>query len=84
MIVIPPEQLPPETLQALIEEFVTRDGTDYGEQEVDLATKVTQLREQLRRKQVLIVYDLGAEQANLMTRETYQQQVEQLQAQAPD
>lgn len=75
MIVIPPEQLPADTLDALLEEFATRDGTDYGELEVDLNTKVAQLKEQLRRKQILIVFDLGAEQANIMTQEAYQQKV---------
>ncbi|MBW2654812.1 MAG: YheU family protein [Deltaproteobacteria bacterium] len=30
-IKIPYNQLSPEALQGVIEEFVTRDGTDYGE-----------------------------------------------------
>ncbi|UTA46573.1 YheU family protein [Simiduia sp. 21SJ11W-1] len=80
MIVIAPEQLPADTLDALLEEFATRDGTDYGEQEVDLASKVASLKLQLQRKQVLIVFDLGAEQANLMTKEDYQQRLAELKA----
>lgn len=84
MIVIPPEQLPADTLDALLEEFATRDGTDYGELEVDLNTKVAQLKEQLRRKQILIVFDLGAEQANIMTQEDYQQKVAEYNAASED
>jgi uncharacterized protein len=76
MIVIPPDQLPAETLQGLLEEFATRDGTDYGTEEVSLADKVNQLRAQLSRKQVLIVYDVGQEQANLMTQQAYQERVQ--------
>ncbi len=37
---IPYDQLNHETLHGIIEEFVTRDGTDYGEIEVSLETKI--------------------------------------------
>lgn len=72
MILIPPEQLPVDVLQGLIEEFVTRDGTDYGLAEASLSTKVEQIKHQLSRKEVLIVYDLAQEQANLVTRQQYE------------
>jgi uncharacterized protein YheU (UPF0270 family) len=39
---IPYDQLSPEALQGVIEGFVTRDGTDYGEVEISLETKVAQ------------------------------------------
>ena len=39
---VPYDQLSPEALQGVIEEFVTRDGTDYGEIEVSLETKISQ------------------------------------------
>ena len=38
---IPYDQLNSETLNGVIEEFVTRDGTDYGEIEVSLETKIS-------------------------------------------
>ena len=41
----------PRTLQGMIEEFVTRDGTDYGEQETELAKKVAQVKAQLQKGQ---------------------------------
>jgi len=34
---IPCDQLEPDILRALAEEFITREGTDYGEFEVSLA-----------------------------------------------
>lgn len=37
---IPYDQLYPEALHGVIEEFVTRDGTDYGEIEISMETKV--------------------------------------------
>ncbi len=42
-IKIPYVQLSPEALHGVIEEFVTRDGTDYGEFEVPLDTKISQV-----------------------------------------
>lgn len=40
---IPYDQLSPEALHGVIEEFVTRDGTDYGEVEIPLETKIAQV-----------------------------------------
>jgi len=56
-MIIPYEQLSGEALHALIEDFVTRDGTDYGEREVALHTKVDQVRAQLRRGDAVITFD---------------------------
>lgn len=57
LVEVPWDQLAAETLQALVEEFVSRDGTDYGEQEVALARKAEQVVNGLKRKQYVIVYD---------------------------
>ncbi len=38
----------PHALRGLIEEFASRDGTDYGAKEVDLQAKVVQIERQLR------------------------------------
>ena len=46
-MIIPHRQLSPEALQGLIEEFVSRSGTDYGERETPLETKVAQVWHQL-------------------------------------
>jgi len=45
---IPYDQLSSEALQGVIEEFVTLDGTDYGEIEVSLETKISQVLGQLK------------------------------------
>lgn len=39
----------PRTLQGMIEEFVTRDRTDYGEQETELTKKVARVKAQLQK-----------------------------------
>lgn len=66
-MIIPHEQLSSDTLQGLIEEFITREGTDYGHEEVSLDTKVAQVLRQLRRGDVVIVFDPSSESVSLLT-----------------
>lgn len=66
-MIVPWEQVPAESLRNLVEEFVTRDGTDYGEQEVSLETRVGQVMQQLRRAEVVIWFDGVTETITLMT-----------------
>ncbi len=63
---IPFHQLDPDTLQNLLEEYATRDGTDYGEREVGLADKVASLRRQLQSGEVVIWFEPGEESVNLV------------------
>jgi len=63
---IPYEQLSPEALHGVIEEFVTRDGTDYGEVEVPLETKIAQVLAQLRSGKAVIVFDQETESCTVL------------------
>ena len=63
---IPYDQLSPEALQGVIEEFVTRDGTDYGEIEVSLETKISQVLGQLKSGKAVIVFDQGSETCTIL------------------
>ncbi len=67
-LIIAPEQLSSDALQGLIEEFITREGTDYGEVEWSLAQKVEQVRELLRRGDASIVFDLITESCTIVPR----------------
>ena len=69
-MIIPHTELGPDTLQALIEEFVTREGTEYGEQYVPLSTKVKQVMAQLNRKEVFIVYSELHESCTIVSKES--------------
>jgi hypothetical protein len=62
---VPHSVLSPEALQGVIESFVLREGTDYGEREVPLETKVSQVRRQLDRGEVEILYDPNTQSINL-------------------
>jgi uncharacterized protein YheU (UPF0270 family) len=63
---VPHEALSPETLRRLVEEFVTRDGTDYGRREKALQEKVTSVLRQLRRREVKIVFESASGTANIV------------------
>ena len=65
-IVVPPEALSPEALQGLIEAFIAREGTDYGEVEWSLAEKVVQVQSQLQRGEAVIVFDLVSESCTIV------------------
>lgn len=68
-MIIPPEQLSQDALQGVLEEFIGREGTDYGEQELSLEEKVALLRPQVARGEVVIVYDEFLESLTLTRRE---------------
>lgn len=63
---VPYERLDPETLRRLIQEFVTRDGADWGEAGGSLEEKVEQVLRQLRGRQVKVVFDLSSQTANIV------------------
>ncbi|CAA0078689.1 MULTISPECIES: YheU family protein [Zhongshania] len=58
---IPWQKLSPEAFQGMLEELVTRDGTDYGESEVSLEVKISQLRRALESKKASIVFSPDTE-----------------------
>ncbi|HIF9461113.1 TPA: YheU family protein [Photobacterium damselae] len=55
-MIIPWQQIDSETLTNLIEHFVLREGTDYGEQELSLADKVAHVRQLLEHGEAVIVF----------------------------
>lgn len=63
---VPYEQLNAETLQRMIEEFVTRDGSNWDGASGDLDTKVAQVICQLKQKKIKVVFDLQSQSANLI------------------
>ena len=55
-MIIPYQQLDPDTLVSLIESFVLREGTDYGTEEISLQEKIEQVQLQLRNGTAVIVF----------------------------
>jgi uncharacterized protein YheU (UPF0270 family) len=63
---VPADQLAAETLQAVVEAFVLREGTDYGWQEVSFAAKVSQVLRQLEHGDAQIVFDPATETVDIV------------------
>ena len=69
MIEIPWQSLPVQTLDAMLEEIVTRDGTDYGAVEKSTAQKLLAARHQLQAGHVLLLWNDATESASLVSRD---------------
>lgn len=69
-IIIPHDQLSPEALKGVIEDFVTRDGTDYGGSEVSLETKAMQVMNQFDAGKAVIVFDQKSQTCNVLPKDS--------------
>lgn len=68
-MIVPADQIEPETLRNLAESFVLREGTDYGREEVPFEQKVEDVITQLKNGSVLIEYSELHESVDLISRE---------------
>lgn len=64
---VPADALSPETLKAVVESFVLREGTDYGWHEVQHETKSEQVLKQIQKGHVKVIFDPNTESITLMT-----------------
>lgn len=62
-MIIPPNQINPDTLRRLVEELVTRDGTELS----DADRKIGQVLVQLRTGRLLLDFDTDSNSATLVT-----------------
>ena len=65
-MIVPWQNINADTLNHLLEEFASRDGTDYGAYETSLADKVAQLQIQLQQKRIIVVYSELHESVNIV------------------
>ncbi|MDP3816922.1 YheU family protein [Pseudomonas sp.] len=63
-MLIPSNMLETDTLTRLIEDFVTRDGTDNGD-ETPLPTRIQRVRRALDKGEAVIVFDPESQQCQL-------------------
>jgi uncharacterized protein len=68
-IEVPHTELPPDLLHAVIESFVLREGTDYGEREVSLEDKVAGVVAQLKRGDAKIIFDPESDSVTIVVRQ---------------
>ncbi len=68
-MIIPITDLTVATLMNIIEGFVLREGTEYGEADVSLTDKVQQVYKQLTLGDVLLVYSELHETVNIIPKQ---------------
>jgi uncharacterized protein YheU (UPF0270 family) len=66
-VLVPYTELSAELLHAVIESFVLREGTDYGEKEFSLEDKVARVVTQLKKGEAKIVFDPESESITIVT-----------------
>jgi uncharacterized protein len=62
---IPIDRLSNDALRGVIEEFISREGTDYGEREVSRETSFNQLKHRLEKGLAVLVFDEDTETTNI-------------------
>lgn len=72
-MIVPFSDIDQDTLNNLIEYYVLREGTDYGEHEIPLSEKVAAVKRQLKSGEVVIVYSELHETVNLMPKQQFLQ-----------
>ncbi len=65
---VPYQELNPETLRNMIEEFVSRDGSDWGDAGGSMEAKIEQVLRQFKAKKIKVVFDLTTQTANIVTK----------------
>lgn len=63
---VPPDMLSPDALRGVVENFILREGTDYGEREHSHEEKVAQVFTLLKRGEARIVFDPATETVTLL------------------
>lgn len=63
---VPYTELAQELLHAVVESYVLREGTDYGEREFSLQEKVAHVIGQLKRGEARIVFDPDTESVSII------------------
>ena len=62
---IPVNKLSSGALQGVIEEFISRNGTDYGEIEASRETKLRQVKDKLKNGSAVLIFDDETETTNI-------------------
>ena len=65
-VTVPYTELAQDLLHAVVESYVLREGTDYGEREFSLPEKVAHVISQLKRGEARIVFDPDTESVSII------------------
>lgn len=76
-MIIPLEQLSTETLNAIIEDFILREGTEYGAEDVSKEAKIFQVKKQLAQGSAVLVYSELHESINILPSDQFKAGMEE-------
>ena len=70
MVIVPLEKLSAEAIDGLINEFILREGTDYGKHEYSLDEKHAQVQKQLNAGHCVVVFDMHEGSCSIVRKES--------------
>ncbi len=76
-MIIPLDQISHETLSAIIEDFILREGTEYGAVDISKEDKIAQVKQQLDQGSAVLVYSELYETVNILPSEQFQEGMEE-------
>jgi len=66
---IPYDSLAPDTLETILDDIVSRDGTDYGDYELSVAQKCQQALQSLKKGEAVLLFDTESETIKMVRKE---------------
>ena len=67
------DRLSDDAVRGLLQDFVLREGTDYGHQDWSLEDKMDQVKRQLLDGRAYILFDRRSERCEIVTAHEYEQ-----------
>jgi uncharacterized protein len=67
-IEVPHRELSADALRGVVESFVLREGTDYGDRDVPFERKVSDVMRQLERREAVIMYDPATDSIDIVVK----------------
>jgi len=77
VMIIPLTQISADTLDAIIEDFILREGTDYGLEDIIKKDKIAQVKQQLNSGSAVLVYSELHESVNILPRDQFNDSMEE-------
>ncbi|OKY27585.1 YheU family protein [Thalassotalea sp. PP2-459] len=72
-MIIPLDAIDSDTLNNIIEAFILREGTDYGEQEASMLEKIAMVKMQLQQGRAVLVYSELHQNVNILPAKQFNQ-----------
>ena len=66
---IPYDSLAPDTLETILDDIVSRDGTDYGDYDLSVAQKRQQALQSLKKGEAVLLFDTESETIKMVRKE---------------